>query len=268
MRNTLHEQGSQLDAMKEVKAMGKELDGRVAFITGGSGDIGRAIARELGEAGAILVIGDIEDERTEETVELLRRDGFKAHPRRLDVRDFAACHEAIDSIVREHRGLHVLINGAGVYREAWVAEMREEEWDEALDINLKGVFNCCRAAARPMSEASWGRIVSISSISGLRPSREHAHYCASKAGMIGFSRTLAQELAPHVTVNCVAPGIIATRMSEAMIKVRGEEWLRAIPLARFGTAEDVAHAVGFLVSEKAGYISGVVLQVNGGMFMD
>lgn len=248
--------------------MGKELDGRVAFITGGSGDIGRAIARELAEAGATVIISDIEDNRIEETVSSLRRDGFKAHPSRLDVRDFAACQEAIGSSAREHGGLHILINGAGVYKEAWVAEMTEEQWDETLDINLKGVFNCSRAAARPMTEGRWGRIVSISSISGLRPSLEHAHYCASKAGMIGFSRTLAQELAPHVTVNCVAPGIIVTRMTEVMIRVRGEEWLRAIPLARFGTAEDVAHAVGFLVSERASYINGAVLQVNGGMFMD
>ncbi len=248
--------------------MGKELDGRVAFITGGSGDIGRAIAWELGEAGAILIIGDIEDKRIEETIDLLKHGGFEAYPKRLDVRDFAACQDAIDSVVREQGGLHILINGAGVYKEARVAEMTEDEWDEILDINLKGVFNCCRAAARPMIEAGWGRIVSISSISALRPSREHAHYCASKAGMIGFSRTLAQELAPHVTVNCVAPGIIATRISEVMIKMRGEEWLREIPVARFGTVEDVAHAVRFLVSERAGYINGVVLQVNGGMFMD
>ncbi len=248
--------------------MGEELAGRVAFITGGSGDIGRAIAGELGEAGATVIISDVEDKRVEETVESLKGKGFDARPNRLDVRDFAACQEAIGTAAREHGGLHILINGAGVYREAWVAEMAEEQWDETLDINLKGVFNCCRAAAKPLTEARWGRVVSISSISALRPSREHAHYCASKAGMIGFSRTLAQELAPHVTVNCVAPGIIVTRMSEAMIELRGEEWLKAIPAARFGTAEDVAQAVGFLVSESASYVNGVVLQVNGGMFMD
>lgn len=246
--------------------MAREFEGRVVLITGGAGDIARAAARRFAEGGARLVLADTDATGLEAACADLKARGAGAEGRALDVTDVGAVEAAVAGL---GGGLDVLVNCAGIYRHRLVVEMSEQEWDQTLDVNLKGVFSACRAAGRAMAARERGGvIVNLASVSAQRGSALHAHYCASKAGLIGFGRALAIELAPRVRVNAVAPGIIESRMIEEMLRVRGEEWRRQIPLARFGRPEDVAEAILFLASDRAAYINGAVLNVNGGMWMD
>jgi 3-oxoacyl-[acyl-carrier protein] reductase len=187
----------------------------------------------------------------------------------LDVTDGAALDAAIDAIVKEHGALHVLVNNAGITRDMLSMRMKDEDWDAVLDTNLKAVFRACRAAIKPMMKQRYGRIVNITSVVGASGNPGQANYAAAKAGVAGMTRSLARELGSrNITVNCVAPGFIATDMTDALSDDQRTRLLQQIPLGRLGAPEDVAQAVLFLASEQAGYITGCELHVNGGMFMN
>ena len=187
----------------------------------------------------------------------------------LDVTDGAALDAAVDAIVKQHGGLHVLVNNAGITRDTLSMRMKDDDWDAVIDTNLKAVFRACRAATKPMMRQRYGRIVNITSVVGVSGNAGQANYAAAKAGVAGLSRSLARELgARNITVNCVAPGFIATDMTHGLPESARAALLSTIPLGRLGQAEEVAHAVAFLVSPQAGYITGTELHVNGGMVMN
>ena len=245
--------------------MDPDFQGRAVLITGGAGDIGRAAARRFQEGGARLFLLDSDAAALDSAA----GDLPGAEARRVDVTNLAEVDAAFGEIRAACGRIDVLVNCAGIYRHRLVSEMSGEEWDETLAVNLKGVFAACRAAGKIMAaQEGGGAIVNLASIAAQRGSTLHAHYAASKAGIIGFGRGLAMELAPKVRVNAVAPGIIESRMIRDMRETRGEEWMRQIPLARFGTPDEVADAICFLASDRAAYINGAVLNVNGGMWMD
>jgi 3-oxoacyl-[acyl-carrier protein] reductase len=187
----------------------------------------------------------------------------------LNVTDAAALDATIDGIVKEHGGLHVLVNNAGITRDGLSMRMRDEDWDAVIDTNLKAVFRACRAVSRPMMKQRFGRIINITSVVGSSGNPGQANYAASKAGVAGMTRSLAAELGSrNITVNCVAPGFIATDMTAKLNEEQQAAIMRQIPLARLGQAEEIAHAVLFLASPQAGYITGCELPVNGGMYMN
>jgi 3-oxoacyl-[acyl-carrier protein] reductase len=186
----------------------------------------------------------------------------------LDVTDAAAAEAAVDAIVKGEGGLHVLVNNAGITRDQLAMRMKDEDWDAVLDTNLKAVFRLSRAAVRPMMKQRFGRIVNITSVVGASGNPGQANYAAAKAGVAGMTRALARELGSrNITVNCVAPGFIATDMTDALPEAQRQALLQQIPLGRLGTADEVAHAVSFLASAQAGYITGTELHVNGGLYM-
>lgn len=247
----------------------REFERKTILITGGAGDIGRAMALQFATCGAKLILIDSDEEGLVQVYKELDAGGAEVVSGCVDVTDL----ESMTSFVRENqrslKGIDVLINAAGIYLHKSIQEMSEEEWDQTLSVNLKGVFVTCKVVGPLMvNQESGGAIVNLTSIAAQRGSPLHAHYCASKAGIIGFGRALALELAPKVRVNSVAPGIIKSKMILDMLAIRGEEWKHEIPLVRFGVPEDVADAVCFLASDRAAYINGAVLNVNGGMWMD
>ena len=183
--------------------------------------------------------------------------------------DAAALDAAIDGIVKQHGGLHVLVNNAGITRDTLAMRLKDDDWDAVIDTNLKSVFRACRAAIKPMMKQRFGRIVNITSVVGASGNPGQANYCASKAGVAGMTRSLARELGSrNITVNCVAPGFIATDMTEGLPEAQKAALTAQIPLGRLGSPEDIAEAVAFLASPAAGYITGTELHVNGGMFMN
>ena len=204
--------------------------------------------------------------RTSITTALAGHDGCRGIA--LDVTDGAALEAAIDAIVTAEGGLHVLVNNAGITRDTLAMRMKDDDWDAVQDTNLKAVFRACRAAIRPMMKQRFGRIVNITSVVGMSGNPGQANYAAAKAGVAGMTRALARELGSrNITVNCVAPGFIATDMTDALPEAQRAALLQQIPLGRLGTADEVAHAVAFLASPGAGYITGTELSVNGGMYM-
>jgi 3-oxoacyl-[acyl-carrier protein] reductase len=238
----------------------------VALVTGASRGIGRAIAAELAAQGH-RVIGTATTEAGAQAI----TEALAAHGGRgmvLNVTDGAAVDAAVDAIVKAEGGLHVLVNNAGITRDTLAMRMKDEDWDAVLDTNLKAVFRCCRAVMRTMMKQRAGRIVNITSVVGVTGNAGQANYAAAKAGVAGLTRALARELASRqITVNCVAPGFIATDMTEVLPEAQKTALLGQIPLGRLGTAQEVAHAVAFLASPLAGYITGTELNVNGGMAM-
>ena len=238
----------------------------IAFVTGASRGIGRAIAQRLAAGGA-RVIGTATTAAGADAIGV----ALAAHAGRgvvLDVTDGAALDAAIDAIVKAEGALHVLVNNAGITRDTLAMRMKDADWDAVLDTNLKAVFRACRAAARPMMRQRWGRIVNITSVVGASGNAGQANYAAAKAGVAGLTRALARELGGrNITVNCVAPGFIDTDMTATLPEAARAALLAGIPLARLGTADEVAHAVAFLVSPQAGYVTGTELHVNGGMAM-
>ncbi|HRT71832.1 MAG TPA: 3-oxoacyl-ACP reductase FabG, partial [Syntrophales bacterium] len=208
------------------------------------------------------------EEAAEETLELIRGKGGSAELLSFDVADFAIVQRAVARIVEQKGRLDILVNNAGISVDGLLVRMKEEDWDRVIAVNLKGVFNCCRAAARPMMRQRWGRIVNISSIVAKSGNAGQVNYCASKAGVEGLTRSLARELgARNVCINAVAPGFIETDMTAFVQEEEREALRRQIPLARLGAPEDVAAVVRFLVSEEAGYVTGQVVHVNGGLYM-
>ncbi len=239
----------------------------VALVTGASRGIGRAIAAVLAARGH-RVIGTATSDAGAAAV----TDALAAWPSCrgavLDVNDGAAGDALIDGIVKQEGGLHVLVNNAGITRDGLAMRMKDDDWAAVLDTNLSAVFRLCRTAMRPMMKQRHGRIVNITSVVGASGNAGQANYAAAKAGVAGLTRALARELASRqITVNCVAPGFIATDMTEALNDAQRQALMAQIPLARLGTPEDVAHAVAFLASAEAGYITGTELHVNGGMWM-
>ncbi|MEW5739651.1 MAG: 3-oxoacyl-[acyl-carrier-protein] reductase [Myxococcota bacterium] len=246
-----------------------DFSNKVALVTGGSRGIGRAIAVELGKRGATVVLSYAGNEAAAaETVKTIVEAGGKAKAVRFDVADTEACAKAVEDVVKEFGRIDVLVNNAGVAIDGLLMRFKDEDWDKTLDTNLKGAFALMRAVSRPMMKQKGGAIVNLSSVVGEMGNAGQAAYAASKAGLIGLTKSVARELASrNIRVNCVTPGFITTDMTAGLDAALKEKMTAAIPLSRIGNAEEVAAAVAFLASDAASYITGEVLKVNGGMYM-
>ncbi len=243
-------------------------DGRVSIVTGASQGIGEAIAEELAREGAHVALVDVQKEKLEALAERFRAAGGKASAHVADVTRLDQAVATVDEIVRDRGRVDHLVNNAGITRDNLLLRMKEEEWDAVIGVNLKGSWNFAKAVIRPMIAARGGRIVNIASVVGLAGNPGQANYAASKAGVMGFSRALAREVASRgITVNCVAPGYIATAMTEKLPEEIKKAFMDNIPLKRFGLPKEVASAVRFLLSDEAAYITGQVINVNGGLYM-
>ncbi|MFP3869880.1 MAG: 3-oxoacyl-[acyl-carrier-protein] reductase [Syntrophobacteria bacterium] len=244
---------------------------RIAVVTGGSRGIGRAIIMALSGPDLHVVFNHYdppEDTAAEETVQMVRDRGCEIEGLRLDVSEYRAVQEFLQDIVKRLGRVDILVNNAGITRDNMLSRMKEADWDTVLAVNLKSVFNCTQSASRYMLKQRSGRIVNIASVVGARGNAGQCNYAASKAGIIGFTKSVARELASrNITVNAVAPGFIETDMTAGLSDKVKEAFLAQIPLGRAGQPEDVAAVVKFLTSEEASYITGQVVHVNGGMYM-
>ena len=244
-----------------------ELEGRVAIVTGASRGIGRAVAHHLAGRGA-RVVAAARGDHADATAAAIREAGGLADAIALDVTDAPSITATFAEVLERLGRVDILVNNAGIARDQLLLRMKRDDWDEVLSTNLTAAFACCQAVLRSMVRQRAGRIVNISSVVGQTGNAGQANYAASKAGLIGFSKSLAQEVASRgITVNVVAPGLIETDMTRQLADDTHHSWSERIPLGRLGTPEDVAAAVGFLVSDDASYITGHVLAVNGGMYM-
>ncbi len=245
-----------------------ELEGKVALVTGGAQGIGRAIGLLLAQRGATIVISDINIQKAEETAKEIETLGRKAMAVQVDVGNYQEVENMVDAIVERFSRIDILVNNAGITRDKLILRMSEEDWDSVIRINLKGTFNCTKAVLKYMSRQRSGKIVNIASVVGMMGNAGQANYSASKAGIIGFTKTIAREFAQRgINVNAIAPGYIQTPMTDVLPEKVKEELRRLIPMERLGQPEDVAQAVLFLVSEASSYITGQVLNVNGGIYM-
>ncbi len=248
--------------------MEKTLDNQTAIVTGASRGIGRAIALELARQGA-MVIGTATSEAGAQAISAtFQAEGLRGRGAVLDVNDAAAAEALIDATVKEFGGLAVLVNNAGITQDNLAMRMKDDEWDAVIDTNLKSVFRLSRAVLRPMMKARSGRIINITSVVGSSGNPGQINYAAAKAGVAGMTRALAREIGSRgITVNCVAPGFIDTDMTKDLPAEQQTALKQQIPLGRLGSPDDIAHAVAFLASPQAGYITGTTLHVNGGMYM-
>ncbi len=244
------------------------LDGKIALVTGASRGIGKAIAMSLVEAGA-TVIGTATSEAGAQGISgFVAAAGGKGAGRILDVRDPAQCDSIVESIATEFGDIAILVNNAAIVRDNLAVRMKDGEWDEVIETNLRSVFRLSRGVLRGMMKARWGRIINITSVVGAAGNPGQMNYAAAKAGIVGMAKSLAREIGSrNITVNCVAPGFIDTDMTRALSDVQRSALLGQIPLGRLGSPEDIAAAVAFLASPSAGYVTGTVLHVNGGMYM-
>lgn len=243
-------------------------DGKVALVTGGGQSIGREIAKALAREGADVVIVDVNAETAESAAKEIASLGVGSLGLAVDVSDWDSAAGAVERTLEELGSLDLLVNNAGITRDGLLVRMGSDDWDRVMDVNLKGAFNFCKASAKPMMKKRWGRIVNIASVVGVMGNAGQANYAASKAGLIGLTKSLAKELAARgITVNAVAPGFIDTPMTEVLGEKARNELAGKIPLGRLGTAADVADVVSFLASERARYVTGQVVHVDGGMVM-
>ena len=243
------------------------LEGKIALVTGASRGIGRQIALTLGAKGAAVIVNyNGSAQKAEEVVKEIEAAGGRAEALQCNVSDFEACGQMMADIVARYGRLDILVNNAGITRDNLLMKMSEEDFDAVINTNLKGVFNCIKHISRQMLKQRSGKIINISSVSGILGNAGQANYAASKAGVIGLTKTMARELASRgITVNAVAPGFVATEMTDVLSEEIKEAACSQIPLGKFGKPEDIAEMVVFLASEKADYITGQVISVDGGM---
>jgi 3-oxoacyl-[acyl-carrier protein] reductase len=241
---------------------------KVAVITGASRGIGRSIALALAAEGARIVAFDLDITETEKVADEIRSLGTDALAVQGNVTVSADTERLVDAALEKFGRVDILVNNAGITRDGLLMRMKDEDWDAVLNVNLKGAFLCSRAASKVMTKQRYGRIINISSVVGQMGNAGQANYCASKAGLMGLTKSNARELAKrNITVNAVAPGFIETAMTDALPEKTRQELAAQIPLERLGTAEDIANIVVFLAAERSGYITGQVIGVNGGMYM-
>lgn len=245
------------------------LKGKHAIVTGASRGIGRTIALEFAKHGANVAVNYAgSEDKAKEVVEEIKQYGVEAFPIQADVSDEASVKKMVKEVIGTFGGLDILVNNAGINRDNLLMRMKEEEFDEVININLKGVFLCTKAVTRQMMKQRGGRIINVASIVGVAGNPGQANYVAAKAGVIGLTKTTAKELASrNILVNAVAPGFITTDMTDALTDEQKEAMLEMIPLARFGEPEDVAKVVRFLASEDAAYLTGQTIHIDGGMVM-
>ncbi|HEX9742651.1 MAG TPA: 3-oxoacyl-[acyl-carrier-protein] reductase [Nitrospiraceae bacterium] len=244
------------------------LAGKTAIVTGGAQGIGRAIAEALAAAGADVAVADLDPGRSQDAVTAITKMGRRAMNIKVNVANWDDAKSMVDQVVKEWGKVDILVNNAGITRDGLLLRMKEEDWNLVIQVNLNGTFNCTKAVLQPMSKQRSGRIVNIASIVGAIGNAGQANYAASKAAVIGFTKAVAREYASRaVTVNAVAPGFIDTAMTQHLSADVKEMLSKQIPMARLGQPSDVAAAVKFLASDEAGYITGHVLHVNGGMHM-
>lgn len=245
------------------------LEGKTALVTGGSRGIGRAVCLRLGAMGATVYINYVSrSEAAVETGKLIEEAGGRAKIIGFDVADAPCVEAAFKQMTSEAGAIDILINNAGITRDGLIARMKESDWDAVLATNLKGAFLCAKAVAKGMMKKRWGRIVNITSVVGFSGNAGQVNYAAAKAGLVGMAKSMAREYASrNITVNCVAPGYIATEMTQALSGDVQERLKAEIPLGSLGRVEDIAGAVAYLVGDDGGYITGQVLHVNGGMYM-
>ena len=245
------------------------LNDKIALVTGATRGIGRAIALEIGRRGATVIGTATSEDGAAKITAFLADAGLNGKGVALNVCDAAQTDSVLNSIVADFGAITILVNNAGITRDNLAMRMGDDEWDAVIDTNLKAVFRMSRGVMRGMMKARFGRIVNVTSVVGYSGNAGQANYCAAKAGVAGMTRSLARELGSrNITVNCVAPGFIATDMTHALTEEQKKAMLASIPLGRAGTPDDIAGAVSFLVSPTAAYITGTTVHVNGGMFMD
>lgn len=241
---------------------------KVALVTGAAQGIGKAIGLLLGRNGAHIVVSDINLEKAQETAREIEALGSRALALKVNVANLEDCEKMVGTILERFGRIDILVNNAGITRDRLILRMTEEDWDAVLNVNLKGTFNCTKVVVRHMAKQKSGKIVSIASVVGEMGNAGQGNYAASKAGVIGFTKSIAREFAQRgININAVAPGYIETPMTDAIPEAAKEEWKKWIPMQRLGQPEDVAEAVLFLVSEASSYITGQVLNVNGGIYM-
>lgn len=245
------------------------LQDKIAVVTGASRGIGRATAKALAREGAMVIVNyNGSKERADEVVSEIEKDGGKAKAIQCNVSDFEQAKEFFGGVVKEYGRIDILVNNAGITKDGLIMKMKEEDFDAVIETNLKGTFNTIRHTTRWMLKQKSGKIINISSVSGILGNAGQANYAASKAGVIGLTKTMARELASRgITVNAVAPGFVETDMTEVLPEAVKETSCKQIPLGRFGKPEEIANAVAFLASEEADYITGQVISVDGGMSM-
>jgi 3-oxoacyl-[acyl-carrier protein] reductase len=240
------------------------MNNKVALITGGGAGIGKDITLKLASEDIDCVIFDVQD--ASGVAEEAKNSGVKASFMKVDVTDFKNVTSAVSEVSSSFGNINILINNAGITRDNFLLRMKEDDWDKVIQINLKGVFNCTKAVIRGMMSSHWGRIISISSVVGIMGNAGQANYAASKAGIIGFTKSIAREVGSrYITANAIAPGFIKTEMTDSLPEKIKEDYLSKIPLGRFGEIEDVCNLVNFLISDEASYITGQVIQVDGGL---